>query len=591
MKRTHTCGELTESNVDEKVVLQGWVNTRRDHGGLIFADLRDRYGMTQVCFDPTVSKQAHSDANDIKREYVLEIMGKVVKRPEGMRNPKLKTGGIEVEVEELKILNAATTPPFEIDDRVEINEDMRLKYRYLDLRKPRMQNNLVMRHKIVKSVRDFFDEKNFLEIETPMLAKSTPEGARDYLVPSRVHPSKFFALPQSPQLFKQLLMVSGLDRYFQIVKCFRDEDLRADRQPEFTQIDVEMSFVEEEDIFGIMEGLVKKIWKDALGVELSTPFPRISHKEAIERFGSDKPDMRFGMELIDVGDIAGESEFQVFKSVLSYGGAVKCINAKSCANFSRKDIEELTSFVAIYGAKGLAWAKMGDCLESSIIKFFSEESQKKLIERTDAEKGDLLLFVADKHKVVADALGALRVELAKRLDLLDPKRFEFIWVHEFPLVEWDEDEERHVAVHHPFTAPKDEDIKFLEDAPAKVRAKAYDLAVNGVELGGGSIRIHRRNIQELMFAALGISADEADKKFGFLMDAFTYGAPPHGGIAFGLDRMVAIITGNESIREVIAFPKNKAAQSMMDDAPSQVSERQLKELHIKLDIEEKKETK
>jgi len=589
MRRTHTCGELGDKDVKKEVVLQGWINTRRDHGGVIFIDLRDRYGLTQLRFDPQVSKEAHKKAEPLRREYVIEAKGKVAPRPEGMANPKLRTGKIEVDVKELKILNTSETPPFEIDDRRDLNEDIRLKYRYLDLRRPGMQKNIIMRHKAVKAVRDFFDKEGFLEIETPMLAKSTPEGARDYLVPSRVNPGKFYALPQSPQLFKQLLMMSGFDRYVQIVKCFRDEDLRADRQPEFTQIDVEMSFVEEGDIFGIMERLMKHLWKATLNKDIKIPFPRIRYHEAMERFGSDKPDTRFGLELIEAGDIVKDSDFQVFKGVLERGGAVKCINAKGCAGFSRKDIEQLTQFVSIYGAKGLAWAKMAEGgMESSIVKFFPEKVQKRLIERTHAKKGDLLLFIADKHKIVYDALGALRVELAKRLKLLDDSKHNFIWVHDFPLVEWDEDEGRHMAVHHPFTSPKDEDLKHLDSDPTKVKAKAYDLALNGVELGGGSIRIHRKEIQERVFTALGIPQEEAKKKFGFLLDAFTYGAPPHGGIAFGMDRIVAMLTGNESIREVIAFPKNKAAQSLMEDAPSDVSRKQLRELHLELDLPKKK---
>jgi aspartyl-tRNA synthetase len=586
MKRTHTCGDLTLKDKDKEVILQGWVHTRRDHGGVIFIDLRDRYGMTQVVFDPQISKETHKAAHVLKREYVIEVGGKVSPRPEGMKNPKLKTGEIEVEATELKILNSSETPPFEIDDRMDLNEDIRLKYRYLDLRKPNMQANLIMRHRVTKAVRDFFDREGFLEIETPMLSKSTPEGARDYLVPSRVNPGKFFALPQSPQLFKQLLMVAGFDRYAQIVKCFRDEDLRADRQPEFTQIDVEMSFIDEEDIYGIMERLMKHVWKVALGMDIKIPFPRLTHREAMERFGSDKPDTRFGLELIEVGDLMKKSNFEVFKSVLARGGIIRCINAKGCASFSRKDIEELTNFAAIYGAKGLAWMKMGDKLESSIVKFFDEKVQKELIERTKAKKGDLLLFVADTHKVVYDSMGALRVELARRLKLLKDE-YNFLWVNNFPLIEWSEDEQKHVAVHHPFTSPRDEDLNHLDSDPSKVRAKAYDMVLNGVELGGGSIRIHKREVQERMFKVLGISQEEAKQKFGFLLEAFTYGAPPHGGIAFGLDRIIAMLTKNESIREVIAFPKNKAAQSLMDDAPSEVSGKQLKELHLELDLPKK----
>ncbi|MBN2518001.1 MAG: aspartate--tRNA ligase [Candidatus Altiarchaeota archaeon] len=584
MKRTHTCGDLTAKDIDKEVTLQGWVNTRRDHGGVIFIDLRDRWGLTQVVFDPQISKETHKIAEELRREYVVEVGGKVRNRPKGMENLRLKTGEIEVASTKLEILNKALTPPFEVDDRIETNEDVRLKYRYLDLRKPRMQSSLLVRHKVCKAVRDFFDKEGFIEVETPMLAKSTPEGARDYLVPSRVHPGKFFALPQSPQLFKQLLMVAGYDRYFQIAKCFRDEDLRADRQPEFTQIDVEMSFVQEEDIYDVMERMVAGIWKAALDVNLKTPFPRLKYNEAMDRFGTDKPDTRFGLELINVEDVVKKSNFEVFKSVISDKGIVRCINAKGCANFSRKDIEDLTALVAIYGARGLAWMKMGDSLESSVVKFFPEEAQKELIKRTGAEKGDLLLFIAGKPKVVYDSLAALRIELGKRLKIIDDKRWNFVWITDFPLLEWSEEEGRYMAMHHPFTSPKDEDLKNLDSEPAKVRAKAYDLALNGVELGGGSIRIHKREVQEKMFKALGIAGEEAEKKFGFLMGAFQYGAPPHGGIAFGLDRIIAILTGNESIREVIAFPKNKAAQSLMDDAPSETSPKQLKELHIELDL-------
>jgi len=589
MKRTHTCGELTDKEIGKEVTLQGWVNARRDHGGIIFIDVRDRYGLTQLRFDPEVSKGAHGEAEGLRREYVIEAKGKVAARPTGMENQKLHTGKIEVSATSLKILNAAETPPFEIDDRADLNEDIRLKYRYIDLRRPSMQKNLLIRHKVAKTARDYFDKLGFIEVETPILSKSTPEGARDYLVPSRVHPGKFFALPQSPQLFKQLLMVAGYDRYVQIAKCFRDEDLRADRQPEFTQIDLEMSFIEEEDIFLIMEGLIKEVWKAALGVELKPPFPRISYQDAMERYGSDKPDTRFSLELIDVGEVMKKSDFQVFKSVLEKGGIVKCINAKGCAEFSRKDIEDLTKLVSIYGAKGLAWAKMTDKLEATIVKFMSEPVQKELIVKTKAAKGDLLLFVADKPKIVYDSLGALRIELGKRLKLIDQTKFNFIWVHDFPMFEWSEEDQRLAAVHHPFTSPKDEDLHLLDTDPGKAKAKAYDLALNGVELGGGSIRIHRRDVQSKIFDILGISQEDAKIKFGFLLDAFTYGAPPHGGLAFGLDRMVAMITGNESIREVIAFPKNKACQSLMDEAPSPVNPKQMKELHIEIDLPKKKE--
>ncbi len=588
MRRTHTCGDLAGKDVGKEVTLQGWVNTRRDHGGIIFIDLRDRYGMTQLRFDPK-AKKAHEEAQKLRREFVIEAKGRVIARPKGMENPKLKTGAIEVDASDLRILNPAETPPFEIDDRSEINEDARLKYRFLDLRRPEMQRNLLMRHRVAKSARDFFDSENFIEVETPILSKSTPEGARDYLVPSRVHPGKFFALPQSPQLFKQLLMVAGYDRYVQIAKCFRDEDLRADRQPEFTQIDVEMSFVEAEDIMGMMERLIKKIWKDAMGIDLKVPFLRITYHDAMERFGSDKPDVRYALELVEVGDVMAKSDFQVFKSVLERKGMVKCINAKGCAELSRKDIDELTQLVAIYGAKGLAWAKMADKLEGTIVKFMNEGVQKELIARTKAEKGDLLLFVADKPKIVYDSLGALRIELAKRLKLIDKSKFSFIWIYDFPLFEWDEEEQRLAAVHHPFTSPRDEDVHLLDTDPAKAKAKAYDLALNGVELGGGSIRIHQSDVQSKIFSLMKITPNEAKLKFGFLLDAFTYGAPPHGGLAFGLDRMVAMIVGQESIREVIAFPKNKACQSLMDDSPSEVGPKQMKELHIDLNLPKKKE--
>jgi aspartyl-tRNA synthetase len=595
MKRTHTCGDLRKKDIKKAVRLCGWNHSRRDHGGIIFIDLRDRYGITQIVFDPKHNKEAHKKAESLGREDVLFVEGKVRARGKGLENPKLKTGEIEVLVNKIEILNKSETPPIEIDSRIETNEDMRLKYRYLDLRKPEMQQNILIRHKAVKAVRDFFDKEGFLEIETPILSKSTPEGARDYLVPSRVHPGKFYALPQSPQLFKQLLMVAGFDKYFQIAKCFRDEDLRADRQPEFTQIDVEMSFVDEEDIFDVTERMLKHVWKEILNIDLKIPFPRITYKEAMEKYGSDKPDTRFELFLVDVSDIVKGSGFKVFTDALKSGGKVKCINAKNCANFSRKDIEELTEFVGIYGAKGLAWMKATEKgLESSIVKFFEKDILNSLAERMECSKGDLLLFVADhKHHVVNIALGQLRLELGRRLGLIDEKKYNFVWVTDFPLVEFDEDEQRHVAIHHPFTSPKDEDLKFLDKDVSKVRSKAYDITLNGVEIGGGSIRIHKREIQEKMFSILGISKEEAEERFGFLLNAFKYGAPPHGGIALGLDRIIAILTGNDSIREVIAFPKNKAAQSLMEDSPSEVDNKQLDELGIKIKgikIGEKKTT-
>ncbi len=585
MIRTHTCGELRKKDIEKEVILCGWVNSRRDHGGIIFVDLRDKYGVTQIVFDPKNNKEAHKTAESLSREDVIKINGKVRARGKGLENPKIATGEIEIIVNKIEILNKSETPPIEIDDRIEINEDIRLKYRYLDLRRPKMQKNLEVRHRAIKIVRDFYDKEGFIEIETPMLAKSTPEGARDYLVPSRIKPGKFYALPQSPQLFKQLLMVSGCDRYFQIVKCFRDEDLRADRQPEFTQIDVEMSFITEEDIYEIHERLFKKLWKEILNVEIEIPFKRIKYKEAMDKYGTDKPDLRFDLTLVEVTDIVKDSDFEIFKNNIKEGGIVKAINVKN-AKISRKEIDELIEFVKIYSAKGLAWMKVKENkLESSIAKFFDENIQKRLIERLKAKNGDLLLFVSDKkHFIVNDALGNLRVHLAKKLNLIKPNTYSFVWVTDFPLIEYDEDEERHVAVHHPFTSPKEEDIPLLDKEPEKVRARAYDLTLNGVEIGGGSIRIHKKELQKKIFKILSISEEEAEKKFGFLLEAFKYGAPPHGGIAFGMDRIAAILTGNESIRDVIAFPKTKNAESLVDGSPSEVNEKQLKELHIKLDI-------
>lgn len=593
--RTHTCGELRLNDNKKKVMLCGWNQSRRDHGGIIFIDLRDRYGLTQVVFDPKHQKAVHQIAEKVSREDVLQIKGTVRPRGERLENLKLATGQIEVLVDEVSLLSKADTPPLEVDDRANSNEEIRLKYRYIDLRRPLMQKNLVLRHKVYQVTRQYLDAHQFLEIETPMLARSTPEGARDYLVPSRVHPGKFFALPQSPQLFKQLFMVSGLDRYFQIARCFRDEDLRADRQPEFTQIDIEMSFVEEEDIFMLNEGLVKELFKKVLDVELKIPFRRMTYQEAMNIYGSDKPDLRFALPLHDVSQIMEKSNFSVFLNVLKANGSVKCINAPGCATFSRKDIEELTETVKIHGSGGLAWMKMTKegRLESSIVKFFPEDVLKAVAKETKAKEGDLLLFVADhKHHTTNVALGHLRLELGKRLQLINDKEWNFCWITDFPLLEYDEDQQRHVAVHHPFTSPKDEDMVYLgsnkHEELAKIRAKAYDLVLNGVEVGGGSIRIHQRDVQEKVFTLLGISKKEAEAKFGFLLEAFRYGAPPHGGIAFGLDRLVALMTNNESIREVIAFPKNKHCISLLDEAPSEVAKDQLEELNLKLALPEKK---
>ncbi|KXS40493.1 MAG: aspartyl-tRNA synthetase [Candidatus Frackibacter sp. T328-2] len=586
LKRNYYCGALGEDQVGEEVTLMGWVQRRRDHGGLIFADLRDRFGMVQVVFNPEDSEAAFEKAEELRKEYVIAVVGEVVARPEGTVNPDLATGKVEVHVKKLEILDAAETPPLQIAEESEVGEDLRLRYRYLDLRRPTMQQNLVLRHKVKKLVRDYLDKHDFLEIETPMLTKSTPEGARDYLVASRVNPGKFYALPQSPQLFKQLLMVSGMERYYQIVRCFRDEDLRADRQPEFTQIDLEMSFISQEDIMSLMEGMMQEIFALA-DVEVVDEFPRMSYQEAMEKYGSDRPDLRFDLELIDISGIVADAEFKVFSGTVANGGQVKGINAKGCADFSRKDLDDLTDYVGIYGAKGLAWiALKEDGINSPITKFLSEGELEKILDKMGAEEGDLLLFVADKPKVVAAALGNLRQRLARKLDLIDKDEFNFVWITDFPLLEEDEDEGRLISLHHPFTAPQDEDIDLLDDQPTEVRAKAYDLVLNGVEIGGGSVRIHNRDLQEKIFKILDLDEEEIDEKFGFLLEAFEYGTPPHGGIAFGLDRLVMLLGGLESIRDVIAFPKTQNATCLLTEAPSNVEERQLEELHLEIEEED-----
>ena len=585
LKRSHLAGELSAANVGERVVLMGWVNTRRDHGGLIFVDLRDRTGLAQLVFSPEVGKDAFLKAEKVRGEFVLAADGEVRRRSDETINPKLPTGEIEIYVTELRILNRAKTPPFYIEEGVDVDENLRLKYRYLDLRRPDMQRNLVLRHRVIKAARDFLDRRGFLEIETPMLTKSTPEGARDYLVPSRVNPGRFYALPQSPQIFKQILMVAGMDKYFQIVRCFRDEDLRADRQPEFTQIDMEMSFVDMEDVLSLMEEMVGFTFREAADISIDTPFPRFTYQEAMNRFGSDKPDLRFELELKDFTGIVANSDFKVFAAVAASGGQVKGINAKGCAHFSRKEIDDLTQFVAIYGAKGLAYIVVTEeGVKSPILKFFKDEEIKVMLDKFEAEPGDLLFFVADKPSVVAAALGALRIELAKKNNLIDPDVFKFAWVVDFPLVEYDDEERRWVAIHHPFTSPVEEDLEYMDTDPGKVRARAYDMVLNGIELGGGSIRIHRRDIQEKMFDLLGHSEEEANEKFGFMLEAFEYGTPPHGGIAFGLDRMIMLMAKRDTIRDVIAFPKTQSATDIMTQAPSVVTPRQTEELHIKLKV-------
>ncbi len=585
LRRTHDCYSITEESLESEVTLMGWVHRRRDHGGLIFVDLRDREGITQVVFAPEVNAKAHEKAHSLRSEYVIAVRGKVRRRPEGMENPKIKTGMVEVACEDLRILNTSKTPPFPLDEEKEVSENVRLKYRYIDLRRPVMLENLKLRHNVCQAMRRYLSGEGFFEIETPMLTRSTPEGARDYLVPSRVNPGKFYALPQSPQLYKQILMISGMEKYFQIVRCFRDEDLRADRQPEFTQLDMEMSFVKEEDVIKLIEGLMGHIFKETLGLQVKTPFKRLTYHEAMERFGTDRPDMRFGLELMDITDIAAGCGLKVFNTVAATGGVVKAINAKGMADLSRKDLDVLTEFAQSLGAKGLAWVKIKDdsSWQSPIAKFFSEDEQKAIMERLLAEPGDILFFGADQKSTVFKVLGELRLELARKRGLIDEKEFNFVWITQFPLLEFDEDEGRFKALHHPFTAPMPEDLDRLETDPASVRSRAYDLVLNGIEIGGGSIRIHQEKIQKKVFKALNIPDEEAEEKFGFLLEALTYGAPPHGGIAFGLDRLVMLMAGRNTIRDVIAFPKTQKAQCLMARAPAEVSMAQLAELYLKPD--------
>jgi aspartyl-tRNA synthetase len=587
LKRTSDCGTLRKSDVGQTAVLMGWVQSRRDHGGLIFIDLRDREGVTQIVFNPALSPEAHKRAKDLRSEDVVAIRGKVDARPDGTVNADLNTGEIEVIVEILDVLNRAKTPPFPIEDNVMVSENLRLKYRYLDLRRPRMLANMKLRHRVLRAVREFLDGNGFIEIETPHLTKSTPEGARDYLVPSRVNPGQFYALPQSPQLFKQILMVAGVERYYQIARCFRDEDLRADRQPEFTQIDLELSFSDRDEILALMESMLDAVFHSVKGIRLSIPFPRLSYQESMERYGSDKPDLRFGLEIHDVSALVAGATFQVFRDALSRKGAVKAMVLGGKATLSRKELDELTEAAKGLGAKGLAWVKISpDGFDSPIVKFLGDSLLRNISNALSAKPGDLLIFVADQDKVARDVLGGMRLHIAERFELISADQFRFVWVTDFPLLEFDEAEQRYVAMHHPFTSPMDEDLALLETEPRGVRAKAYDLVLNGSEIGGGSIRIHRPEIQSKIFKLLGIDPVSAQEKFGFLLEAFEYGAPPHGGIAFGLDRLVMILSGAESIRDVIAFPKTQKGICLLSDAPSTVTAQQLKELHVKIDVAE-----
>jgi aspartyl-tRNA synthetase len=584
--RSYFCGDVPELAVGEKVTLKGWVQKRRDLGGLIFIDLRDRSGIVQVVFNPDLSKEALQIAEKIRNEFVLDIVGTVVARTTATINENLKTGKIEVHADKVTIINESRTPPFMISDKTDASEDVRLKYRYLDFRRPVIFETLKMRHQVTKQIRDFLDSEGFLDIETPILTKSTPEGARDYLVPSRVHPGEFYALPQSPQLFKQLLMVGGIERYYQIARCFRDEDLRADRQPEFTQIDIETSFLSQEDIMNLMEKLMTKVMKVVKAVDLPAAFPRMTYDEAMSRYGSDKPDTRFGLELVDLSELVKDSGFKVFSGAVASGGQVKAINVKGAADkYSRKDIDALTEFVSRYGAKGLAWLKVdAEGLKGPIAKFFQESDGQALKITLEATEGDLLLFVADKKSVVAAALGALRNKLGKELNLIDQSQFNFLWITDWPLLEYNEEEGRYYAAHHPFTMPFREDLEYLDSDPARVRAQAYDIVLNGYELGGGSLRIFERPIQEKMFGILGFTPEEANAQFGFLLNAFEYGTPPHGGIALGLDRLIMLLAGSTNLRDTIAFPKTASASCLLTEAPSEVSMAQLQELSLSLNV-------
>lgn len=590
MHRSCGCGRVTEKDCGKELTLAGWVNTRRDHGGLIFIDLRDRSGIVQVVMSPQYGEDAFHKAEDVRSEYVLAIRGIVRERSPETVNPKMQTGKIEVVVSEMRVLNKAKTPPFYVEDGIDVDETVRLKHRYIDLRRPEMQRSLIMRHKIVHEMRQFLDAHDFLEVETPILTKSTPEGARDYLVPSRVNPGKFYALPQSPQLFKQLLMVSGLERYFQIARCFRDEDLRADRQPEFTQLDIELSFEDQDFILDLMEHMMQRIFKNVLNVDIQIPFKRITWDDAMNLYGSDKPDLRFDMHFYDISDLLRDTGFKVFRNVLDNGGIVKAITVKGDAAIPRRELDGLVDYVGNYGAKGLAWIGLNKdgSLKCQITKFLGEDKIREIGKFCEAENGDLILIIADKPKVVAQALGELRLEMARRMNLIDENEFCFRWVTDFPMFEYSEEDKRWVAEHHPFTAPRDEDVQYLLTDPSKVYAKAYDMVLNGVEAGGGSLRIYQEELQEKVFKAIGITHEEAQEKFGFLLDAFRYGAPPHAGIALGLDRLVMLMLRLGSIRDVIAFPKTQSAIDQMTQAPSEVVDMQLKELHIRVDVKKEK---
>ncbi len=589
--RTHNLGELDKSCVEKEVVLSGWVSTRRDHGGVIFVDLRDRRGITQVVFNPEFGKEAHERAHALRNEYVITVKGIVKARDIENVNPNLKTGEIEVFVNELNIINKCDVLPFEIENE-NVNENLRLQYRYLDLRSKKMYNNMEKRSKMLKIMRDYLDEHEFLEIDTPILGKSTPEGARDFIVPSRLNEGKFYGLPQSPQLYKQILMISGMERYYQVAKCFRDEDLRADRQPEFTQLDIEMSFITQDEIMNIIEGLAKKVLKEITGTEINYTFERLEYKDAMDKYGSDKPDTRFALEITDLTEIAKNCDFKVFRTIAENGGLVRGINAKNGAEkLSRKDIDDLTKFVSIYGAKGLAWIKINEdkSYTSVITKFFKEEEVEAIVNKMEGKPGDILFFVADKAKVVYDSLGALRLQLGERLELINQDEYKFLWVVNFPLLEWNEEEKRYKAQHHAFTAIKEEDLPLLETAPEKVRTVTYDIVLNGSEIGGGSIRIHSQEMQAKIFKLMGFTQEQAQEKFGFFLDAFKYGAPPHGGIAFGVDRFLMMMLKENSIREVIPFPKTQKGQCLMTEAPGNVEFEQLRELHLKLNVKKQEE--